>query len=111
MTPAPATAEARSAHAIPKCLNPITSPDLPPHVAGRIEPARNGSLFRQCKTQNEIAAAASALPAARRDGDELLTVQHVGGGRREHAGPGVELPELLAGLCVQRVEVTSEIAA
>src|SRR5689334_24202451 len=42
---------------------------------------------------------------ARRDGDVLLALRLPGHGRRGDAGAGVELPQLLAGLRVERLEV------
>src|SRR5207247_10663968 len=44
------------------------------------------------------------------DRDVLLTVQRERHRRRLHAGPGLALPEALAGLGVERVEVTVPFA-
>src|SRR5690349_2693738 len=59
------------------------------------------STLRQREADDEIAAAAPAFAAARRDGHELLAVHHVDRRRREDAGAGVELPQKIAGLRVE----------
>src|SRR5713101_4273455 len=67
--------------------------------------------FWKREAQNQIAAAAAALAAARSDGHEFLAVDHVDGGRREDAAAGVELPQQFAGPGVVREEIPGNVAA
>src|SRR5438552_4083337 len=67
--------------------------------------------FRQGEAQDQVPAPAAAIAAARADGDELLAVHHVHRRRREDPGAGVEPPEQLARLRVERHEVTGRVAA
>ena len=66
---------------------------------------------RQCEGQNQVPSAPASLAAARRHRDELLAVDHVHRRRRKDPRPGIELPQLLAGFGVKRVEISGEVAA
>src|SRR5439155_19868807 len=66
---------------------------------------------RQREAQNEIAAPPSAITTAGGDGYEMLAIDGIHRWRREHARSGVELPELLAGLRIERKEVAGDVAA
>src|SRR6185436_18263240 len=65
----------------------------------------------QREGQNQVAAATASLTATRSDDDELFAVDHVGRRRREDARPGVELPEQVTRLGVERVEIPGDITA
>src|SRR5947207_11195495 len=72
---------------------------------------QGSSSRRQREAQDEIAAPPSAIATAGGDGYELLALDGIHRWRREHARSGVELPEFLAALRIERKEIAGDVAA
>src|SRR6185369_4266610 len=66
-------------------------------------------LFRQREREDQVPATAASFAATRGDCHELFAVDHVHRRRTVDAGAGVELPQFLAGLGIERHEISCGI--